>query len=51
VGLGNSRARLRQLYGDAQRFHAEGTATGFRVEFEVPYHIEAERMLQGATHP
>jgi two-component sensor histidine kinase len=51
VGLGNSRARLRQLYGDAQRFHAEGTATGFRVVFEVPYHIEAERMLQGATHP
>ena len=44
VGLGNSRARLRQLYGDDQRFVAGGTAHGFRVVVEVPYHVDgAER--------
>ena len=38
VGLGNSRSRLRQLYGDRQRFEAGGTVDGFRVVFEVPWH-------------
>lgn len=44
VGLANSRARLRQLYGEEQRFEAGGTVDGFRVVFEVPYHVDGERM-------
>ncbi|MBC7895671.1 MAG: hypothetical protein H7066_09665, partial [Cytophagaceae bacterium] len=43
VGLANSRARLRQLYGEEQRFEAGGTVDGFRVVFEVPYHVDADR--------
>jgi two-component sensor histidine kinase len=40
VGLGNSRARLRQLYGDDHHFVAGSTARGFRVVVEIPYHVD-----------
>ena len=40
VGLANSRARLRQLYGADQRFEAGGTVGGFRVVMDLPYHHE-----------
>lgn len=39
VGLGNSRARLQSLYGEAHRFEiGPGTAGGFRVYIEIPWH-------------
>ncbi|HEX7123402.1 MAG TPA: histidine kinase [Gemmatimonadaceae bacterium] len=39
VGLGNSRARLQSLYGDAHRFEAGGEPSGgFRVYIEIPWH-------------
>ncbi|MDB4950400.1 MAG: signal transduction histidine kinase LytS [Gemmatimonadetes bacterium] len=38
IGLGNTRARLRTLYGDRQSLHAAGPPEGgFRVEIRVPY--------------
>jgi hypothetical protein len=44
VGLGNSRARLRSLYGDAQRFEAGGRPEGgFRVHIELPFHDQPVR--------
>ncbi|MGQ0648796.1 MAG: sensor histidine kinase [Gemmatimonadaceae bacterium] len=42
VGLGNSRARLRQLYGADHRFEAAGTGRGFRVVVELPYHLDGQ---------
>jgi LytS/YehU family sensor histidine kinase len=38
VGLGNSRARLQSLYGDACRFEAgSGDRGGFHVYIEIPF--------------
>jgi signal transduction histidine kinase len=37
VGLGNTRARLAQLYGDRHRFEATGDAQGFRVVMDIPF--------------
>lgn len=38
VGLGNTRARLRHLYGDRHRFEAgAGPAGGFQVRIAIPY--------------
>ncbi|HSG98930.1 MAG TPA: histidine kinase [candidate division Zixibacteria bacterium] len=39
VGLANTRERLRQLYGDKQRFEIEHpTGGGARVRITIPYH-------------
>lgn len=47
VGLGNSRARLQSLYGDAHRFEVgPRSAGGFRVHIEIPYFTEP-RPLRG----
>jgi anti-sigma regulatory factor (Ser/Thr protein kinase) len=44
TGLGNTRARLRHLYGTAQRFHAgRGAAGGFSVQIAIPFRTAAER--------
>jgi two-component system, LytTR family, sensor kinase len=41
VGLANTRARLRQLYGDAQRLElADAPGGGLRVVVRVPLHLE-----------
>lgn len=48
VGLSNTRARLRQLYGEDQRFEAGGTVGGFRVVLELPYRID-ERLASGSV--
>ena len=43
VGLANTRARLRELYGTAQRFElVRGQAGGVRVELSIPFHEEQE---------
>ncbi len=48
VGLGNSRARLEQLYGAAQHFDAGGLERGFRVALSIPWRVtSADR--NGAT--
>jgi signal transduction histidine kinase len=40
LGLANTRARLSQLYGEAQRLTLENLAGGgFRVQIEIPFHI------------
>jgi len=39
IGLSNTRARLRELYGSAHRFElASGPQGGVRVELNIPYH-------------
>jgi len=41
VGLGNTRSRLRSLYGARQDFSAAGDAAGgFVVDIEIPYHVQ-----------
>jgi sensor histidine kinase YesM len=43
VGLGNTRARLRHLYGDAHRFEAGARPEGgFEVHIEIPFRDAAE---------
>jgi signal transduction histidine kinase len=56
VGLGNARARLRSLYGDAHRFDAgvpAGTGMedrmGFRVCIEIPFHTRAPEARDGGA--
>ena len=40
LGLANTRARLSQLYGEAQRLTLENlSGGGFRVRIEIPFHI------------
>jgi LytS/YehU family sensor histidine kinase len=39
VGLSNTRARLRQLYGDDHQFVAGGTREGFRVAIALPFRL------------
>lgn len=51
VGLANSRARLRQLYGDAHRFEAGGTVNGFRVVIEIPHQVEPDRQVARTAAP
>jgi signal transduction histidine kinase len=43
LGLSNTRARLCQLYGTAQRLTLNNlTGGGFRVQIELPFHISEE---------
>jgi len=56
VGLGNSRARLKSLYGDAHRFDAgpreawQKGERGFRVYIEIPFHTRPrEQRLDALT--
>ena len=43
VGLSNTRARLRELYGTAHRFELlRGQAGGVRVELSIPFREEQE---------
>lgn len=43
VGLSNTRARLRELYGEAHRFElCRGPEGGLRVEMTIPYRTENE---------
>ena len=38
IGLSNTRARLRELYGTAHQFElTQGTKGGFRVELTIPF--------------
>jgi LytS/YehU family sensor histidine kinase len=39
LGLGNTRSRLRELYGDAGRIELRDTA-GLTVEISLPFHLE-----------
>lgn len=42
VGLSNTRARLRELYGEAHRFELRsGPEGGLRVEMTIPYRLES----------
>ena len=44
IGLSNTRARLQQLYGDAQRFEFANVATGgLEVTVKIPFRDEAMR--------
>jgi signal transduction histidine kinase len=47
VGLGNARARLTSLYGDAHHFEAGNANPGFRVEIVIPWHVQP----RDALHP
>jgi LytS/YehU family sensor histidine kinase len=41
IGIGNARARLMYLYGDAHSFTVESPEQGgFRVSMRIPYHVE-----------
>lgn len=41
VGLANTRARLQQLYGDAQRLELQDlSGGGLNVRIEIPFHLE-----------
>ena len=41
IGIGNARARLMYLYGDAHAFTVESPEQGgFRVSMQIPYHVE-----------
>jgi sensor histidine kinase YesM len=43
VGLSNTRARLRELYGDAHRFELGGqTEGGLRVELTIPFRTQKD---------
>ena len=49
VGLSNTRARLKQLYGDRHRFAlSEGPDGGLAVCLELPFHAEGNR-IKGAS--
>ena len=37
VGLGNTRNRLKQLYGDKHIFEPESSSNGFSVVVQIPY--------------
>ena len=39
VGLGNTRARLEQMYGTRHRIEAVGDAQGFRVQIDIPFQL------------
>jgi len=45
VGLSNTRARLKQLYGDRHRFAlSEGPGGGLAVCLELPFHAQRDRI-------
>lgn len=47
VGLNNTRTRLQQLYGDAQRLDIHQPETGgFEVQITIPYHVAPEPLPQ-----
>jgi len=49
IGLGNTRARLRHLYGEQQRLDlTRGESGGGLVEVAIPYHTEACPLVMGA---
>lgn len=49
IGLGNTRARLRSLYGDRHRLSASGAVGGgFAVELEIPFRAAAAAMRREA---
>ena len=51
VGLSNTRARLRELYGDAHRFElGGGPQGGLRVEMTIPYRTENEPNENSNSH-
>jgi signal transduction histidine kinase len=51
VGLGNTRARLRSLYGGDHRFEASGKPNeGFTVRMEIPFRVVALAPTAGAAH-
>ena len=48
VGLGNTRRRLAELYGERQRLEAGGSAgAGFRVTVRLPWHTDPLRRTEG----
>jgi signal transduction histidine kinase len=50
VGLSNTRARLRQLYGDRHRFAlSERPGGGLAVSLELPFHASANRNRGGSV--
>jgi two-component sensor histidine kinase len=50
VGLGNTRARLRSLYGERHRFEAgPRPGGGYHVVIEIPYHTVARRAGEEGT--
>jgi hypothetical protein len=52
VGLGNSRARLRSLYGEAHRFEVgPRTRGGFRVYIEIPFQTDPRPDRSGDESP
>jgi sensor histidine kinase YesM len=46
IGLKNSRARLRRLYGEDAALHISDTSTGFAVEAVFPFVGEAEELKE-----
>ncbi len=45
VGLNNTRTRLQQMYGDAQRLDIRQPETGgFEVQITIPYHVSPESL-------
>jgi LytS/YehU family sensor histidine kinase len=49
IGLSNTRARLKQLYGERQRFVlSDGPDGGLAVGVELPFHIRSDR-VKGAS--
>ncbi len=47
IGIGNTRARLKYLYGSNHAFEIESPDTGgFRVSMRIPYHISKLAMVQ-----
>ena len=45
VGLNNTRTRLQQMYGDAQRLDIRQPETGgFEVQITIPYHVAPESL-------
>lgn len=51
VGLSNTRARLRELYGEAHRFELRsGPDGGLRVEMTIPYRAENEPNENSNSH-
>lgn len=51
IGLSNTEARLRELYGGEQRFSvAKAEPQGCRVDIHLPYHLEPVRVASVSTN-
>ncbi|MEP6729290.1 MAG: histidine kinase [bacterium] len=49
IGISSTRTRLRQLYGDAARFHiGQGRPDGTIVTIELPFHTETRSVLSAS---